>query len=448
MKINLPDDVQKIIKTLNDNGHAAYAVGGCVRDSILGIIPNDWDITTSAKPEETKALFEKTFDTGIEHGTVTVLLNHTGYEVTTYRVDGRYDDGRHPNSVSFTSSLEEDLKRRDFTINAMAYNDDEGLVDIFGGIEDLNNKVVRAVGNPKDRFTEDALRMLRALRFAAQLGFIIEPDTRAAISQLAPTIKKVSAERIQVEIVKLIISDNPGMIRDVYETGLTSIFLPEFDDMMKTNQNCIHHMYTVGEHTIEALKNIPGDRILRLTMLLHDVAKPVCKVTDDKGVDHFHGHPVKGQEMAKEILRRLKFDNDTIDKVSRLVRYHDERPVISERAIRRTIVKMGLDCYPDIFAVKRADTLAQSDYQREEKLKAIDEFEKIYHQILEKSQCLTMKELKVNGRDLIEMGLGQGKLIGQVLSALFEEVVEEPSNNDREYLLARAQEIISDKNAI
>lgn len=442
INMNLPADVSKIINILESNGHEAYAVGGCVRDCILGKIPHDWDITTSALPEQVKALFERTFDTGIEHGTVTVLLHGEGYEVTTYRVDGKYEDGRHPKEVIFTASLEEDLKRRDFTINAMAYNDTRGLVDLFGGEQDLQNGIIKAVGNPTERFTEDALRMLRALRFSAQLGFEIEPATYDAIKTLAPTLDRISAERIQVELVKLITSDHPERMRNVYETGLTDVFFPEFNSMMECKQNNIHHMYTVGEHAIVTMQNCPADKVLRLTMLLHDVAKPVCKTTDDEGVDHFKMHPMKGAEMAKAILRRLKFDNDTTDAVCNLVKNHDDRPEINPRNVRRLIIRVGKDNFENLLAVKRADTYGQSLQNREEKFAYIDSLEEMYHQILEQEDCLSIKDLKINGKDLIGMGVPQGQKIGQILKTVFDEVVDQPDLNDREYLLNRVKDML------
>ncbi|WP_442960414.1 CCA tRNA nucleotidyltransferase [Pseudobutyrivibrio ruminis] len=442
MNMNLPADVSKIINILESNGHEAYAVGGCVRDCILGKIPHDWDITTSALPEQVKALFERTFDTGIEHGTVTVLLHGEGYEVTTYRVDGKYEDGRHPKEVTFTASLEEDLKRRDFTINAMAYNDTRGLVDLFGGEQDLQNGIIKAVGNPTERFTEDALRMLRALRFSAQLGFEIEPATYDAIKTLAPTLDRISAERIQVELVKLITSDHPERMRNVYETGLTDVFFPEFNAMMECKQNNMHHMYTVGEHAIVTMQNCPADKVLRLTMLLHDVAKPVCKTTDDEGVDHFKMHPMKGAEMAKAILRRLKFDNDTTDAVCNLVKNHDDRPEINPRNVRRLIIRVGKDNFENLLAVKRADTYGQSLQNREEKFAYIDSLEEMYHQILEQEDCLSIKDLKINGKDLIGMGVPQGQKIGQILKTVFDEVVDQPDLNDREYLLNRVKDML------
>ncbi|MCR4695580.1 MAG: CCA tRNA nucleotidyltransferase [Pseudobutyrivibrio sp.] len=440
--MNLPADVSNIINVLESNGHEAYAVGGCVRDCILGKIPNDWDITTSAKPEEVKSLFERTFDTGIEHGTVTVLLSGVGYEVTTYRVDGKYNDGRHPESVTFTASLEEDLKRRDFTINAMAYNDSRGLVDLFGGQQDLDNKVIRAVGNPHSRFEEDALRMLRALRFSAQLGFDIEDTTRQAIRDLAPSLSKISAERIQVELVKLIVSDHPDRMVDVYETGLSRVFFPEFDTMMACDQLNKHHCYTVGMHTVHAMENIRADKVLRLAMLLHDIAKPNCKTVDEKGQNHFKGHPIKGADMAKDFLRRLKFDNDTIDKVQVLVRNHDERPEISQRNVRRMIIRVGQDNFCNLLAVKRADALAQSDYHRAEKMAYIDGLQAMYETILAQGDCLAIKDLKVSGKDLIELGIPQGKKIGEILQILFDEAVENPETNNRDYQLNKVLDML------
>ena len=447
MKIQLPEHVNQIIHRLQQEGYDAYAVGGCVRDTLLGRTPQDWDITTSAKPQVVKSLFSHTIDTGIEHGTVTVMLEHTGYEVTTYRIDGEYEDARHPKSVTFTGNLVEDLKRRDFTINAMAYNDKTGLVDAFDGVSDLEKGVIRCVGNPHDRFREDALRMLRAVRFAAQLGFSIEEETKQAVADLAENLKKVSAERIQTELVKLLVSDHPQEMRTVYELGLTGIFLPEFDRMMETPQITKHHCYSVGEHTIHALMEVPADRILRLTMLLHDVAKPVCRTTDENGQNHFKGHPAEGAELARAILRRLKFDNDTTASVCLLIRYHDDRPKITPRNVRRAISRIGLEHMQQLFAVKRADTLAQSMYQRNEKMAYIDSYEETYRKICEEKQCVQKKDLAINGRDLIALGMKPGKELGEVLQALFEQVLDDPSCNTKETLLARAEQFHTNRQA-
>ena len=436
-KIVLPENVKKIIKTLQKHGYEAYAVGGCVRDSVLGRTPQDWDITTSAMPQETKALFDKTFDTGIEHGTITVLLDHEGYEVTTYRIDGKYEDNRHPTEVTFTRSLKEDLLRRDFTINAMAYNDVDGLVDIFGGMKDLKKGVIRCVGNAEARFSEDALRILRGIRFAAQLGFEIDVEAKEAMQKLAPTLKKISAERIQVELVKTLVSDRPDMLRIAYELGITRQFIPEFDLLMETGQETPHHMYTVGEHTLHALKNVRPDRILRLTMLLHDMGKPEYKIVDETGQAHFKKHAIGSERIAKEILRRLKFDNETIRIVSRLVLYHDYRMPAEPKNVRRAMNKIGEDIFEYYMEVRRADVLAQSTYLREQKLKNLDDIEALYAQIKEAKQCVSLKELAVSGSDLIAIGIKPGKEIGEILNYLLEIVIDNPELNEKEILLKK-----------
>lgn len=433
--ILLPENVHKIISTLQAHGYEAYAVGGCVRDSILGRTPEDWDITTSAMPEETKALFNKTFDTGIEHGTVTVLLDREGFEVTTYRIDGKYEDSRHPSEVTFTRNLRDDLLRRDFTINAMAYNDKDGLVDIFGGLEDLKQKNIRCVGNARARFSEDALRILRGVRFAAQLGFQIEDSTRQGMRELAPTLQNISAERIQVELIKMITSDRPELLRDAYELGITKIFLPEFDFLMTTTQETPHHMYTVGEHTLHAMKNVRTDKVLRLTMLLHDMGKPALKTMDENGVAHFKKHAAESEIISKKILKRLKFDNDTLNKVSKLVFYHDYRMPATAKNVRRAMNIIGEDLFPYYMEVRRADVLAQSMYQREEKLKNLDEIEQLYEEITAAGQCVSLKDLAVTGRDLIAAGIAPGKEIGNKLNELLNLVIEDPSQNTKENLL-------------
>ena len=444
MKIQLPEHVKQIIHRLQQEGYDAFAVGGCVRDTLLGRTPQDWDITTSAQPQVVKSLFSHTIDTGIAHGTVTVMLDHIGYEVTTYRIDGEYEDARHPKSVTFTGNLVEDLKRRDFTINAMAYNDETGIVDEFDGIKDLQDGVIRCVGVAHDRFSEDALRMLRAVRFAAQLGFSIEDQTRQAAADLAENLRKVSAERIQTELVKLLVSAHPEEMRTVYELGLSRVFLPEFDRMMETPQITKHHCYSVGEHTIHAMQEVPADKVLRLTMLLHDVAKPVCVTTDADGQNHFKGHPAEGAEMARKILRRLKFDNETTALVCLLVRYHDDRPAVSQRNVRRAMSRIGTDNMQRLFAVKRADTLAQSMYERDQKLVYIDAYEQAYRQICEEEQCVQKKDLAINGRDLIAQGMHTGKELGKVLDILFEKVLDDPKRNTKEQLLKLAEQIRQD----
>lgn len=437
LKIKLPKQVNTIIGTLQQHGYEAYAVGGCVRDSILGRSPEDWDITTSAMPEETKSLFAKTFDTGIEHGTVTVLLDGEGFEVTTYRIDGKYEDNRHPKEVTFTRSLREDLLRRDFTINAMAYNEKDGLVDIFGGIEDLRRGIIRCVGDAGARFSEDALRILRGVRFAAQLGFEIEEETKRGMRELAPTLQNISAERIQVELVKMLVSDRPDLLRTAYELGVTTQFLPEFDALMVTDQETPHHMYNVGEHTLHALLHVRADKILRLTMLLHDMGKPAFKTIDETGRAHFKKHAIGSEAITKEVLKRLKFDNDTLHKVSRLVYYHDYRMPATAKNVRRAMNKIGEDIFPYYMEVRRADVLAQSMYMREGKMQNLDEIEKIYEKVVAAGQCVSLKELAVNGQDLIEAGMKPGKEIGEKLQELLQVVIEDPELNTREELLKR-----------
>lgn len=440
--ITLPQDVANIIHILEEAGHEAYAVGGCVRDSILKKEPNDWDITTSALPQQVKALFPHTIDTGLAHGTVTVMMHHVGYEVTTYRVDGEYEDSRHPKEVTFTRDLVEDLKRRDFTINAMAYNEKDGIVDVFGGMDDLTHKVIRAVGDPKERFTEDALRMMRAVRFAAQLGYRIEDETKAAIREMADTLGRISAERIQVELVKLVTSDHPEHMRLLYETGITGIILSPFDRIMKTQQNNPHHSYSVGEHTIKAMEQIRPDKVLRLTMLFHDMGKPDTLTTDEDGIDHFHGHAVISEEYAENILKQLKFDNDTIYKVKKLTYWHDYKIPPEKKGVRRALNKIGEELFLLLLEVKRADTLAQSMYKREEKLEELLQIEAIYRQIKEEGQCFTLKDLAVTGQDLIALGMQPGPQLGETLGKLLEIVLEDPDQNTKENLLSVASESI------
>lgn len=441
IQISLPEAVSGIIDTLQKAGFEAYAVGGCVRDSILGRQPDDWDITTSAKPEQVKALFKRTIDTGIAHGTVTVMHGRTGFEVTTYRIDGEYEDARHPKDVTFTASLEEDLKRRDFTINAMAYNETDGLVDIFNGIEDIEKKVIRCVGNPAERFTEDALRMMRAVRFSAQLGYEIEEGTKRAVMQMAESLSKISAERIRTELVKLLTGSHPEMIQSCYETGMTAVFLPEFDRMMETGQNNPHHCYSVGEHTIHALTQVEGEKVLRLAVLFHDIGKPLTKSTDETGVDHFYGHAGESARIARAAMRRLKFDNNTTDRVVRLVKAHDVKIEPGVKYMRRAINRLGMDLFPDLFAVKEADRKAQSDYLQTEKEAELVRMRREYEEIQKSGDCVSLKNLAVSGSDLIAAGMNPGKELGITLKSLLELVLENPSLNKKEALLEEAFKI-------
>ncbi len=501
-KIRLPEKVNTIIHRLQTAGYEAYAVGGCVRDSLLGRIPEDWDITTCAKPAEVKSLFARTVDTGIAHGTVTVLLDREGFEVTTYRIDGEYEDARHPKQVEFTPSLSLDLARRDFTINAMAYNDEAGIIDLFRGMEDMENRRIRCVGNANERFDEDALRIMRAVRFSAQLDFDIEPETLQAVASHAKELSRISAERIRVELTKLLLSDHPERLLTANRTGLTAVFLPEFDRMLATEQENPHHIYDVGMHTVHALsymarrtaearalaaddpttgnllpatEDVETDclrrqtsavsanifdtdaslrslskkdhTILRFALLLHDCAKPEAKTVDRTGTAHFIHHDLLGAKRAGEILRRLKFDNDTIHAVSHLVemhdiRYADSEKTVKERSVRRAVMRVGKEYLTLLFLLQEADLNAQNPVLLPDKLRQLSEAKQLAQQILDREQCVSIKDLAVNGSDLISAaGMKPGREIGLVLEQLLDHVIEHPEKNEREYLLRYACEL-------
>lgn len=470
MEMKLPEDVAYIIKTLEHAGFEAYAVGGCVRDTLLGRVPQDWDITTSAKPMQVKALFRRTIDTGLQHGTVTVLLHHTGYEVTTYRIDGEYKDNRHPESVEFTEKLVFDLERRDFTINAMAYNPDRGLVDEFDGTSDMKRGIIRCVGNAGARFDEDALRMLRAVRFSGQLGFSIEENTRQAILERAENLKNISAERIRVELTKLLVAKDAGQLREAYRTGMTAVFLPELDKMMETEQKNPHHIYTVGEHSVygievmnflfgnnnyggkwdtelvppEILKETAklteglGEKehlLLCLAMLFHDMGKPESMTVDEEGVGHFYGHPQVSEKLAGQVMRRLTFDNDSIHTVRRLVRWHDYRFGQNEKAMRRAMSKIGKDLMPLLFLVQFSDIFAQNPETFAEKLARVKESIALWRKVEKKCPALQIRDLAVDGNDLIKLGIRPGPKIGSILQELLELVLDAPEKNQADILL-------------
>lgn len=451
-EIALPKKVEQIIGTLNKNGYEAYAVGGCVRDVLLGREPKDWDITTSALPMQVKALFKRTIDTGIRHGTVTVMLDKEGFEVTTYRIDGEYEDGRHPKEVAFTACLSEDLKRRDFTINAMAYNPTDGLVDLFGGEEDLKNGIIRCVGEARERFAEDALRILRAFRFSAQLDFAIEKGTLAAAEELSGTLEKISAERIYAELSKILISEHPDRLKQAAECGVTKIILPELDTMYATKQNHKAHFGNVGEHSVatvaaakrkseyakDGIFSETEFRILRLAALLHDIGKPECRTTDENGVDHFTQHAQKGEPLAARVLLRLKTDTETLDTVKRLVRWHDYPFCAKEKALRHAVNQIGADLFPLLFALRCADLEAHNEPYRTEGQERMQQSFRLFSELLRRGDCMTLSSLAVNGNDLIALGIPKGKSIGVVLNSLLAEVLDDPAKNNREYLQKRA----------
>ncbi len=408
IKIKLPEAVTIILKTLRDAGYEAYAVGGCVRDSILGKEPKDWDITTSAKPLETKALFKRTIDTGIQHGTVTVMIKGEGYEVTTYRVDGEYTDGRHPKGVTFTASLIEDLKRRDFTINAMAYNEQHGVVDCFNGIDDLKNGIIRCVGNAKERFTEDALRMLRAVRFSGVLGFDICKDTHTAIKVLASTISKISRERIQAELEKLIMSSHPDRISVLYDTELMKYIFPEMLPM-PNNYSC--------SLLTDKLNEAPHNHYIRWALFITYA---------------------NGNTNEYDLLRSLKFDNATIKICNQLLKYKDEALSLNQSDLRHIIVKIGKDIFGNYYIPYRKILISYD----EDALNFLKQIEAVYENIKARGDCLSIGELAVNGNDIRSLGITEGKQIGAILNMLFELVLNDYSLNSKDYLLEYSKEYI------
>jgi tRNA nucleotidyltransferase (CCA-adding enzyme) len=436
--IFIPEDVKNILNALKDNGFEAYIVGGSVRDSQIGAhSPKDYDVTTNALPEEIIKLFHKTIPTGIEHGTITVMINGTGYEVTTYRIDGEYLDNRRPEDVTFVSNLKEDLARRDFTINALAFNEEKGVVDYFGGMEDLKNKIVRAVGDPDKRFQEDALRMLRAIRFAASLDFDIEEKTLEGIKTNCDLIVNVSNERIRDELCKMLVSNNSTRaLRLLSETKLLGFILPELQKAIGFSQQNPHHDKDIFEHILAVVEKCPSEINIRLAGLLHDIGKPECFTVDKEGVGHFYGHDEKGVILSEQILKRLKFDNESINKITLLVKEHMnvlEKP--TNASVKRLINRVGVNLIHDLFALQRADALGSRF--PEVRLKEIDIVEKKTKTILESKAPLCIKELAVNGGDLItEFYMSPGKEIGYMLKFLLDKVLENPELNSREKLLA------------
>ena len=404
IEIQVPEAARRIIEQLNTSGFEAYVVGGCVRDSLLGRQPEDWDITTSAKPEQVKEIFNRTVDTGIQHGTVTVLIDHEGYEVTTYRIDGEYEDGRHPKSVEFTGNLLEDLKRRDFTINAMAYSDREGLVDAFDGVKDLEGRVIRCVGNPLDRFTEDALRILRAIRFSAQLGFDMEAETRAAISVIAPNMAKVSKERIQVELTKLLLSDHPGRLKDVYENGIGPYISKHFE--------------AAGKQPFES------ERFTELPPVKHMRWSGFLRLEDP--------------EDAVRILKELKLDNDTIYQTKTLVSLWKTEISAHKPAIRQVMSTLSPELFKDLLWFQKV--FCHPSYKN--RLEMVEQYSE---EILRAGDCIRLKDMAVTGRELIDAGMKPGPEMGTVLNRLFQLVLEKPECNNREYLMKSAEQFIKEQ---
>ena len=441
--LTFPDAVISIIKTLNSAGYEAYAVGGCVRDALLDKQPNDWDLTTSAMPEEIKACFKnmRVIETGIKHGTVTVMIKGEPYEITTYRVDGEYTDHRRPDTVQFVSNLKDDLMRRDFTVNAMAAHPEEGIIDLFGGKEDLKNGVIRAVGNPEMRFTEDALRILRAVRFASTYDFVIDPETARAASALSPTLENVSEERIFVELKKLLCGKGVERILLNHADILFTV-LPELKAMHNLPQVNPHHAYDVWTHTVKTVAASPADPVYRLTMLLHDAGKPAKKTTDEKGVDHFIGHPLASRDIAEKVLLRLKSDRATIQLVTKLVLEHDLRIPAKPINVRRQMARLGPDIFGMLLHVIRADFMGQNPDMLDEKLASVLALESEYQTAIRENACVSLSMMNISGRDLIALG-AKGKQIGVVLEKLLDDVIREKVANEKDALISRAKMRIS-----
>lgn len=442
MTMDMPKNVDIAINLLQSAGFEAYAVGGCVRDSLLGKTPNDWDITTSAKPEDMKSVFADfhCIDTGIKHGTVTVVIDGEPLEITTFRLDGEYEDNRHPKSVTFTSDLGADLGRRDFTVNAMAYSKMTGTVDLFGGQNDLKNKIIRCVGDPDRRFNEDALRILRALRFASALDFEIEEKTAQSLLKNCALLGNISEERIAKELLKLVCGKGAKRILTDFAPVLFEI-LPELQPMYKNSHDNPHHCYDIYEHTLIAVESIDPEPTLRFAMLLHDCGKPAVKKFDENGVAHFYGHQRISAEISAQILARLKVSNKFRDEILFLVSNHDRWELYENtEKMPRYLSKFGLDGVLKLLKVMRADVLAQSPEYRY-RLDQIADAEEIAKNLAAQKPCLSLSELQINGRTLMDIGIPQGRKLGAVLAQLLDEVIDRVTKNTQEALTTRAREI-------
>ena len=433
----IPEYVKNVLSRLEKAGYEAWCVGGCVRDLHLGRVPGDWDVTTSALPEETMRLFgDCALPTGLKHGTVTVKSAGRPIEVTTYRKDGDYLDHRRPESVSFTTSLEEDLLRRDFTVNAMAMDLREQVRDPYGGLVDLKAGLLRCVGDAEQRFEEDALRILRGLRFSACLGFAVQPETAAAIHKKKDLLRQIAVERIWAELVKLLTGGDAVRILREY-VDVLGVFWPELLDMVDLDQKNHHHIYDVWEHTLHALEYTERDLVLRCAVLLHDVGKPECMTVDENGVGHFYGHPDKSAALAEDMLRRLKVDNVTREMVVQQVAWHDRYIPRTDRGLRRALRDLGEPALRRLLAVKRADNLAQAPECHGIQLE-IDKAEQIMERLLTEGACISLKQLAVSGRDLMALGIN-GPAVGAGLDLLLEAVIDEQVENNKEALLAYYQ---------
>lgn len=446
MELTIQKKIQNVLDALRRNGYEAYLVGGCVRDTLLGRAPNDWDVCTNAQPREMKRCFAgfRVIETGLAHGTVTVLSQGEPVEVTTYRTDGAYSDGRHPDEVHFAGKLSDDLSRRDFTVNAMAYTPGEGLVDLYGGVADLNSGLIRCVGEAEARFSEDALRILRALRFAARYGFRVEEKTAAAMATQRSMLRHVSAERVFSELKGILIGKGAGEMLRAFPSVFFEV-LPELAPEYGFEQNNPYHIHDVWTHTSCAVDAIEPDPVLRLVMLLHDVAKPEKYFTDEEGVGHFYGHADAGAAQADAILRRLRADNDTREAVARLIAYHDIEPPQTEKAVRRLVAKLGMAECRRLIACWTADSADRAPDVKAHHLRIIGVTEGILDKMEENERCFSLKELAVNGGDILALGLPEGPAVGRILGALFDLVLDGELPNEREALLQKAAELAKGK---
>ena len=434
----IPEFVKNLLQDLESAGYEAWCVGGCVRDLRLGREPADWDVTTSALPEETLAVFgSRAIPTGLRHGTVTIRTEGQPVEVTTFRKDGAYRDHRRPETVTFTDSLEEDLARRDFTVNAMALDLRGSFRDPFGGLGDLERGLLRCVGEPDRRFGEDALRILRGLRFSACLGFTLESETEASVRKNRELLREIAPERIWTEFSRLLTGDWAAQVLRAYPE-VPGVFWPELTPLAGFDQRTRHHCYDVWEHTLHALAAVEPDVILRCTMLLHDIGKPETFTVDDRGHGHFKGHPARGAAKAEEMLRRLRVDNATRETVVRLVEWHDCNIPRTDRGLCRALRDLGETDLRRLLAVKRADNLAQA---HQDLLGEIDKAETILDRLLAEGACVTLKQLAVGGNDLADLGL-RGPAVGRMLNTLLDRVVDGEVPNERQALLQAAAELL------
>lgn len=436
MTVTIPENARMIIDRLEAAGYECYAVGGCVRDSLRGIEPHDWDLCTSALPDEIERIFSdcKAITLGKKYGTIAVLIDSEQYEITTYRIDGDYSDSRHPDAVCFSTSLSDDLMRRDFTVNAMAYNPRTGLVDEFGGMRDLEYAIIRCVGEPEARFSEDALRILRALRFSSTLDFTIEPATEKAILSMKDSLSAIAPERLCSELLRLLCGGNVSQVLRRFRSVI-AVFIPEISGTFDFEQNNKHHNRDVYKHIVASVRNIAPEPALRTAMFFHDIGKPMSRVFDKRGVAHYKGHQTLGAAMAEEILRRLCCSRLFIDEVCTLIRYHDERLMGDTVKIKCLLRDIGEQRARELMLVQRADTLAQSMYMREEKLAMLDATEKELERIIASGECYSLSGLAISGKDVLHLGISSGRQIGELLNLTLDKVIAGELSNERDELL-------------